>query len=64
MGDGGGEPSGSGELLDFQHAALDFELFHLAQGREVAQYRDRIRDLSAFIEDLAGTGIVFNFLLH
>ena len=64
MGNGGGQPSGSGELLDFQHAALDFELFHLAQGRQVAQHRDRIGDLAAFIEDLAGAGIVFNFLLQ
>ena len=64
MGDGGGQAAGGGKLLDLQHAALDLELLHLAQGGQVTQNGDRVRNLAALIEDFSGAGIVLDLLFQ
>src|SRR6185437_2352656 len=64
MGDGGSQAAGGGELLNLQHAPLHLELLHLAYRGQIAQDGHGKGDLSAFIKDLAGAGVILDFLLQ
>ena len=53
MGDGRGKTAGSGKLLDLQHAPFDFQLFHAAERRQVAQNADGKSHLATLVINLS-----------
>ena len=64
MGDSGGQTSGGGKLLDFQHATFDLQLLDAPERRQVAEHGNCESHLATLIVNLAGARIVFDFLLR